>query len=172
MTTKTKAKGQPPGKENAMRNTFFEEMKEAGYAYQEAKDKRLETRTELIKTDKWDEVRAFDEKEKAEHPFPFTKGAMKALQAYRNTTQRGCDAFEVDDLPWPDDTKDFVETLRKAGITSIVVTDESTGLMDGIYDLTACGCTMGSLRTVTRADDFRFGSREPETKRGIEFKIS
>lgn len=54
-----------------MRNTFFEEMKEAGYAYQEAKDKRLETRTELIKTDKWDEVRAFDEKEKAEHPFPF-----------------------------------------------------------------------------------------------------
>ena len=97
---------------------------------------------------------------------------MKALQAYRNTTQRGCDAFEVDDLPWPDDTKDFVETLRKAGITSIVVTDESTGLMDGIYGLTACGCTMGSLRTVTRADDFRFGSREPETKRGIEFKIS
>ena len=97
---------------------------------------------------------------------------MKALQAYRNTTQRGCDAFEVDDLPWPDDTKDFVETLRKAGITSIVVTDESTGLMDGIYDLTACGCTMGSLRTVTRADDFRFGSREPETKRGIGFKIS
>ena len=62
--------------------------------------------------------------------------------------------------------------IRKAGITSIVVTDESTGLMDGIYDLTACGCTMGSLRTVTRADDFRFGSREPETKRGIGFKIS
>lgn len=62
-----------------MRNTFFEEMKEAGYAYQEAKDRRLKTRTELIKTDKWDEVRAFDEKEKAEHPFPFTKGAMKAL---------------------------------------------------------------------------------------------
>ena len=68
-------------------------------ASDKAKDKRLETRTELIKADKWDEVRAFDEKEKAEHPFPFTKGAMKALQAYRNTTQRGCDSFEVDDLP-------------------------------------------------------------------------
>ncbi|MDY5112750.1 MAG: hypothetical protein SPE66_03445 [Bilifractor sp.] len=64
-----------------------------------------------------------------------------------------------------------METLRKAGITSIVVTDESTGLMDGIYDLTACGCRMGALKTVTRADDFRFGSREAETKRGIEFGI-
>lgn len=154
-----------------MKNTFFEEMKEAGYAYQEAKDKRLETRTELIKADKWDEVRAFDEKEKAEHPFPFSKGAMKALQAYRNTTQKGSDCFEVEDLPWPDDTKDFVETLRKAGIKTIVVTEQSTGLMDGVYDLTACGCRMTGLRMVTRVDDFRFGSREPETKRGIEFEI-
>ncbi|MGN1381325.1 MAG: hypothetical protein ACI4W2_00765 [Eubacterium sp.] len=153
-------------------NRIFEEMQEAGYAYQEAKDKRLEIRTELIKADKWDEVRAFDEKEKAEHPFPFTKGAMKALQAYRNSRQRGSDAFEVEDMAWPDDTKDFVETLRKAGIMSIVVTEQSTGLMDGIYDLTACGCRMAGLKTVTRADDFRFGSREPETKRGIEFEIN
>lgn len=169
-TTKNEA-GQPPGKENTMTNTFFEEMRKVGYTYQEAKDKRLETRTELIKADKWDEVRAFDEKEKAEHPFPFTKGSMKALQAYRNSKDRGCDSFEVDDLPWPDDTKDFVETLKNAGIKTFVVTDESTGLMDGIYDLTACGCRMGALKTVTRADDFRFGSREPETKRGIEFTI-
>lgn len=153
------------------KNTFFEKMQEEGYAYQEAKDKRLETRTELIRADKWDEVRAFDGKEKAEHPFPFTKGAMKALQAYRDGRQRGSDTFEVDDLPWPDDTKDFVETLRKAGIKSIVVTEQSTGLMDGIYDLTACGCRMAGLKTVTREDDFRFGSKEPETKRGIRFEI-
>ncbi|MDB6823565.1 hypothetical protein ABG915_06410 [Bifidobacterium longum] len=153
------------------KNSRLEEMRETAIAYNTARAVREKDREAMIEAGDWDGVKAFDEREKAEFPYPFTQGAVKALTAYDRSLERGADAFEVEDLPWENELADFTATLRDAGITTIVVTDRSTALMDGIYGLTALGCRMAGLRTVTRADDHRFGSKEPERKNGIEFRL-
>ena len=153
------------------KNTYFEQMRDTAIAYNEAQAIREKNRDAMIAADNWDSVKAFDEREKAEFPYPFTSGQNKALVQYDRNLRNGADAFEIDDLPWDYELSDFIETLWKAGITTIVVTDQSTGLMDGIYGLTALGCKMSGLKTVTRANDHRFGSKEPEHRNGIEFTI-
>jgi hypothetical protein len=155
-----------------MKNAYFESMYKTVCSYQEKKEAVKNKRSILFDEEKYDEgtalVKAFEE----EHPFPYTDGAMKAYWAYQNMNYRGSDSFEVEDLPWPKDMKDFAEALQEAGINDIVITDQSTGLMDGIYGLTENGWKMGSLKIVTRKDDCRFGTNEPETKKGIEFTIA
>jgi hypothetical protein len=155
-----------------MKNAYFESMYKTVCSYQEKKEAVKNKRSKLFDEEKYDEgtalVKAFEE----EHPFPYTDGAMKAYWAYQNMNYHGADCFEVEDLPWKKDMKDFAETLRDAGIDAIVITDQSTGLMDGIYGLCENGWKMGVLKTVTRKDDCRFGSDEPETKKGIEFTIA
>ncbi len=153
------------------KNTYFEAMRDTAIAYNEAQAIREKERDAMIAADNWDGVKAFDKREKEEFPFPFTAGQNKALVLYDRSLRNGADAFEVDDLPWDHEMADFVDTLRKADITAIVVTDQSTGLMDGIYELTALGYQMRGLKTVTRADDHRFGRKEPERKNGIEFQL-
>lgn len=154
------------------KNTYFEEMRKTAIAYNEAAAKREEERDVLIKADDWDGVRAFDNREKKEFPYPFTPGENAALVQYDRSLQNGSDEYEVDDLPWDDQMADFVKTLRAAKVQKIVVTDQSTALMDGIYGLTNLGCRMASLHTITRENDHRFGSREPEKKDGIAFEIN
>jgi hypothetical protein len=155
-----------------MKNAYFESMYKTVCSYQEKKEAVRKQRSALYEEEKYDEgtalVKAFEE----ETPFPYSDGAMKAYWAYQNLNYRGSDCFEVEDLPWEKDMKDFAETLKDAGINTIVVTDQSTGLMDGIYGLIANGWKMGALKIVTRKDDHHFGTGEPETKKGIEFTIA
>lgn len=155
-----------------MKNAYFESMYKTVCSYQEKKEAVRKQRSALYEEEKYDEgtalVKAFEE----ETPFPYSDGAMKAYWAYQNLNYRGSDCFEVEDLPWEKDMKDFAETLKDAGINTIVVTDQSTGLMDGIYGLIANGWKMGALKIVTRKDDHHFGTDEPETKKGIEFTIA
>ena len=153
------------------KNTYFEEMKKTAIAYNKAADGRKAERDALIKADDWDGLRAFDERVKKEFPYPYTQGANVALIQYDRSCRNGSDEYEVDDLPWDDQMEDFVKTLRAAKVDKIVVTDQSTGLMDGIYGLTNLGCRMIGLHTITRENDCRFGSKEPEKKNGIEFAI-
>lgn len=153
-------------------NRFFEGMKATAIAYNEAQAIRKEQRDAMIEADDWDGVKAFDEREEKEFPCPFASGENKALVQYDGSLQNGADAFEVEDLPWDCELAGFVTTLRKAGIDRITVTDQSTGLMNGIHELNALGCKMIGLKTVTRANGRRFGSKEPERKNGIEFAIS
>lgn len=153
------------------KNTYFEEMASEAIAWSKARTEREKEREALKAADDWDGVKAWDKKEKTEHPYPFTEGAVRALRAYDRSLNNGADAFEIDDLPWDRDFADFVDTLRKAGITAAVVTDQSTALMDGIYALNALGCTMTGLKAVTRKNDCRFGTDKPEVKNGIEFSI-
>ncbi|MCH4007863.1 MAG: hypothetical protein LKE59_12065 [Eubacterium sp.] len=155
-----------------MKNAYFENMYKEISDYQEKKEAIRKQRSKLFDEEKYDEgttlMKAFEE----ENKFPYSDGAMKAYWAYQNVNYRGADCFEVEDLPWPKDMKDFADTLREAGIDAITVTDQSTGLMDGIYGLSANGWKMGSLKIVTRKDDHRFGTDEPERKNGIEFTIA
>lgn len=87
-----------------------------------------------------------------------TIGQRKALIEYRRNLEHDVDVFEVEELPWQYELSDFIEALRKADVTKIVVTDKSTGLMDGIYGLTDLGCRMQGLNA---------GNQE----RGILFEI-
>lgn len=153
------------------KNDYFEQMIETASAHNKAAAVRRKQREAMINTDDWDGVRAFDEREKKEFPYPFTSGANKALAEYDRNIQNGTDAFEISELPWDYELADFINTLRKAGIATAVVTDHSTGLMDGIYGMNSLGCRMNGLKTITRSDDHRFGSKEPERRKGIEFKL-
>jgi hypothetical protein len=153
-------------------NIKLDTMVETANDYGRRSYERRKVREKLMDADKWDELKESDARWDAENPDPYTSGQNKALSQYVRSLRNGADVFEVENLPWDYELADFVETLRKAGITAIVVTDQSTGLMDGIYGLTSLGCRMNGLKTVTRADDHRFGSKEPERKNGIEFLIS
>jgi hypothetical protein len=155
-----------------MKNAYFESMYKEVRNYQEKKEAVRKQRSKLFDEEKYDEGTALMKAFEEENKFPYSDGAMKAYWAYQNVNYRGADCFEVEDLPWPKDMKEFAETLKEAGIDAIVVTDQSTGLMDGIYELSANGWKMGSLRIVTRKDDCHFGTNEPETKNGIEFTIA
>lgn len=48
---------------------------------------------------------------------------------------------------------DFIETLLKMDITTGVVTNQSTLLIDVIYGLTAFGCTMSGLKKFTMENE-------------------
>lgn len=155
-----------------MKNSYFESMYREVRNYQEKKEAVRKQRSILFDEEKYDEGTALMKAFEEENKFPYTDGAMKAYWAYQNMNYHGADSFEVEDLPWEKDMKDFAETLREAGISAITVTDQSTGLMDGIYGLCENGWKMGRLKIVTRKDDCRFGSDEPETKKGIEFTVA
>jgi len=153
-------------------NTFFEEMKKAGYAYEDERTERKKIKDAILAAKDIDEeaLKAwYAEEEK--HPFPFSKGQMTAYYSWANSLMRNTDAFEVNDLPWEKDTPDFIKALKAAGISHIVVTDRSTALMEGIHLLMELGCTMTGLETVTRREE-RWGDEEATKMPGIGFDIA
>lgn len=170
---KRTAQGQRPGKDNTMKeNTYFENLAKTCEAYEAAKEERMKERTAMMKADDWDAVRAFDEREDREYPKPYTRGQSYAFRAYRENLYNNSEGFfEVRDLPLEQDTPDFLDTLRKAGITVILVTDESTALMEALFILTDLGCRMAGLKTYTRIER-RWGADEELEIRGIEMEIA
>jgi len=117
--------------ENTMNNTYFQAMSQTFTKYERA--------------------RAAQE---PDLEYPFTDGQAKAYRAWVSSTRNESNLFEVQDLPWPREIRDFVETLRAAGVTEFAVTDCSTGLMEGIHLLAAEGCAMEGLCRVTRKEIF------------------
>ena len=97
---------------------------------------------------------------------PISNGQHMAYIAWFNSVRNQSSIFEVNNLPWPRDIYEFVETLRAAEVTEFAVTDYGTGLMEGLHRLTAEGCTMQGLCTVTRSE-FRWGGKGTEEYRGI-----
>ena len=74
------------------------------------------------------------------------------------------DLSDIYELP------DFVATLREAYIDKFVVTDRSTGLMEGLHNLEAAGCTMISLIKLSKSEK-RWGGSETIISPGILFEI-
>ena len=107
--------------------------------------------------------------EQASNESPITDGKHRAYIAWFNSFRNQSSAFEVDDLPWPRDIHEFVETIRAAGVTEFAVTDRSTGLMEGLHKLAVEGCTMQGLCKVTRHD--RWNSEGLTEYDGILFRI-
>ena len=147
-------------------NTYFQTMRNIGEGYESARVARKAERDALMKADDWDGVKAWNEREKA-FPFPFSGGAMKAYQAWQNSTADESSTFEVNNLPWAKEAHDFIATLKEAGITEFAITDRSTALMELLHVFAdEEGCKMLGLCKVTHSEK-RWGEDETTEHEGI-----
>ena len=151
-------------------NAQYEEMTQTCCAWEAAKQERKARKQEIIDTKGWDseELKAWYEEDKAA-AFPYTSGEMKAYWAFKNSLE--LPELEMNDSCWDNEWHDFIETLRKMGITHFTVTTQSTGLMNDLYGYTYEGCTMLGLHTLEKKSD-RWGTEEIEKVRGILFEIN
>ena len=129
-----------------------------------------ERRAEIKKILETDETaRYFKGLEKIEK---LSWGQHYAYHAWLDSLKNDASTFEVNELPWgsnvKDDMKDFVETLREAGVDHFIVTDQSTSLMESLHVLVATGGTIEGTATVTRKPPYW----DEETRLGLEIRIA
>ena len=150
-------------------NAHYEEMTKACRAWEAAKQERKARKQEIINTKGWDseELKAWDEEDKAA-AFPYSSGEMKAYWAFKNSM--GLDELEMSDSCWDNEWHDFIETLRKMGITHFTVTTQSTGLMGDLYGYQNEGCAMKELHSITKQSN-RWGVEGTEEIKGVLFEI-
>ena len=152
-----------------MTNRYFEELKKVGEAWEQARVERKERKERIIEEYGWDSEelkawRAEDETAK----FPYSQGAVKAYRAWAESNSRNEDEVEMNDFLWEKEVKDFIDTLRKAGIETFVYTNESTACMENLHDFAAEGCTLMGLCKITRQEN-RWGAEEPYEVNVIRF---
>jgi phosphoglycolate phosphatase-like HAD superfamily hydrolase len=150
-------------------NAHFEELLKIGEAYETIKKAHEEKKQTLIDTYGWDsdELKAWYE-EKKEMTYPIPQGACKAYRAWQQSLERDADEVEMDDFLWDREVKDFVETLRAAGIESFIYTNSSSALMENLHQLTEEGCTMDGLVKIERKNRWS----EEEHIYGIHFTVN
>lgn len=73
-----------------------------------------------------------------------SNGADYAYRAYLDTCTDS-EELLVRDLPFEGDMEDFVETLRNAGLTTVLIADASTALLRNLHQLEELGCHFDSL---------------------------
>ena len=105
------------------------------------------------------------EQDKNGKTFPI--GVLRAYWAWKNTVEYRAEMFEATEIPWGSELKngamtDFVNTLKEAGVKEFAVTDHSTALMEGIFQLVAAGCQVKAPTIVKRhpehwGDEERYG---------------
>ena len=153
-------------------NAAFEAMKKTGRDWEEKRAAHQEKKQGIIDTSGWDseELKAWYA-EKEAMKFPFTQGESKAYRAWAETISRGEDELEMSDFLFDTEVEDFIKTLRKAGIPTMVYTNTSTAVMENIHHFAALGCTMTGLCTITRKES-RWGGEEEARIQGIRFRIN
>ena len=151
-------------------NTYFEELDRIARDFEKKHDAHKKLKEELIATKGWDseELKAWYKEEEEDFQYPISAGACKAFRAWRYSET---DEVIMDDFTWEKERHDFIDTLRKAGIKTMVVTNQSTGLMEDLHGYTAEGCTMLGLCTITKVSD-RFGKETEEEIMGIRFALN
>ncbi len=153
-------------------NTYFENLKRIGHEYEERRAAHEGRKQHIIDTYGWDSEELkkwYAEKEAMK--FPFEQGARKAYRAWAQSISRKEDELEMDDFLWDKEVKDFIDTLRCAGITSFVYTNQSTAVMENLHAFAAQGCTMIGLCTITRQET-RWGDEEPTEIMDIRFQLN
>ena len=153
-------------------NSTFEEMKRVGHDWEAKRAAHQAKKQGIIDTCGWDseELKAWYA-EKEANTFPFTQGESKAYRAWAETISRGEDELEMSDFLFEAEVEDFIKTLRKAGIPSMVYTNTSTAVMENIHHFAALGCTMTGLCTITRKEK-RWGEEQEHEVQGIRFEIN
>ncbi len=152
-------------------NTYFEQLRKAGEAWDKAKQERKERKERIIEEFGWDseEYKAWKE-ENEKIKFPFPSGEVKACRAYRMSSENKQDELEMSDFLWEHEVSDFVKALRKAGIESFVYTNESTACMENLHAFATEGCTLLGLATISR--ESRWEDEEATKVKGIRFTLS
>ena len=151
-------------------NTYFEELDRIAREFETRHEAHKKLKQEIIDTKGWDseELKAWYTAEEEEYKYPISAGACKAYRAWRYSET---DEVIMDDFTWEgQETHDFIDTLRKAGLESLVVTNQSTGLMRNLHDFAAEGCEMLGLCTITKKDN-RWGEETEEKIMGIRFRL-
>lgn len=152
-------------------NAYFEELENIARAYEQKHEAHKKLKQQIIDTLGWDseELKAWYRAEEEEFKYPISQGACKAFRAWRYSET---DEVIMDDFTWEGaETHDFIDTLRKAGITSLVTTNQSTGLMRNLHDFVAEGCEMLGLCTITKKEN-RWGEETEEKVMGIRFSLN
>ena len=153
-------------------NTYFEELKRIGHEWEAARVERQARKQQIIDTLGWDsdELKAWYAEDDAAK-FPFESGVSKAYRAWATSNSRQEAELEMDDFLWDKEVRDFIDTLRKAGIETFVYTNQSTAVMENLHAFAAEGCTILGLCTITRREN-RWGDEEPYEVMGIRFSLS
>ena len=102
-------------------------------------------------------------------------GFWKAYRAWNETNNPEYGYFiseddsevVMNDSCWASEWHDFIETLRKAGVKTMVVTCRSTGLMEDIHAYVEQGCEMVGLCKAKKRGTW--SDKEPVL--GIRFKL-
>ena len=97
-------------------------------------------------------------------------GGRKAYWAYKLSIEDRSNILELCDHLTEPEAVDFIDVLRKAGITQFVLTDRSTSLFATVLALTANGCTIKGTKDVVRICD-KNGNRWKSTVPGLWFKL-
>ena len=148
---------------------YFHQMYEEALRYHQAAAEREKEKDALIAADDWDAVHAWREREKT-FKNPHTSGQLKAYWAFHRSSEIEIDDLEMNDSLWEREVKDFSDTLRAAGITTFVLTNQSTGLMEDIHNLEALGWQLvGTCKLAVK--EFRFGTDRIEEHLGLRFQI-
>ena len=102
---------------------------------------------------------------------PYTGGAWSAWRCvYWSETE---DDLWMKEAPWDENIPDFIDTLRKFGVTTFIYTDSSTALMRNIHSFIANGCEMVGIEVLLTPNKFRWGDDAPEfdEHKGLRFNI-
>ena len=151
-------------------NAYFDELIRIAKEYEKRHSAHKILKEKIIDEKGWDseELKAWYEEEKEQYKYPISEGANKAYRAWRWSDT---DEVIMEDFTWDRERHDFIETLRKAGIKTMVVTNKSTGLMEDLHGYAAEGCTMQGLCTIFKKSR-RWGDEETEAVQGIRFAIN
>ena len=152
-------------------NTYFDNLYRIGCEGETARAERQTRKQKILGTLGWDsaELKAWYE-EDAAAKFPYPQGTCKAYRAWQTSLRRKEDEVEMDDFLWEKEVKDFLSTLREAGIKTFVYTNQSTAVMENLHQFAAEGCRLEGLCTITRHED-RWGEEEPYEVQGIRFSL-
>lgn len=130
-------------------NRQYEELKEA-------------KREELSDDDFW----AWYQQNKAPE-YPLSSGEYKAIH---EVIWGKTDELLLEDTLWESEVHDFISTLRDMGAETIVITSESTGLMENMHLFAAEGLRLVGLCEVETGDKNIF-TKEPEVRKGVRFEF-
>ena len=150
------------------KNAYFEEFARVCEEWTRKHDAHKAAKQSIIDAFGWDsdELKAWYA-EKEQMTFPFSQGTCKAYRAWRYSEG---DEVIMEDFTWDAERHDFIETLRKAGIETFVVTNASTGLMTDLHGYAAEGCEMLGLCAIAKKTH-RFGEDKEERIMGVRFKV-
>lgn len=151
-------------------NAYFEELGRIARDFNMRHEAHLALKKQIIDEKGWDsvELETWYKEEKENFQYPISAGVWKAFNAWRSSET---EEVIMEDFTWDKERHDFIDALRKAGIKSMVVTNQSTGLMEDLHGYAAEGCTMLGLCTITRTEN-RWGEDEKTQVMGIRFNLN